>query len=71
MGCSSYAEQLVLYMKAEEFLSSALYTAKENIKRGQLLPSASVKQGKTSNFQKHRFIIFRLQTCLLNVCSVL
>lgn len=42
---SSYAEQLVLYMKAEEFLSSALHTAKENIKQGQLLPSATVKQG--------------------------
>ncbi|KAL7391029.1 hypothetical protein ABVT39_003038 [Epinephelus coioides] len=40
----SYAEQLVLYMKAEEFLSSALHTAKENIKQGQLLPSATVKQ---------------------------
>ncbi|XP_035514208.1 serine/threonine-protein kinase ULK1a isoform X2 [Morone saxatilis] len=40
----SYAEQLVLYMKAEEFLSSALHTAKENIKQGQLLPSSTVKQ---------------------------
>ncbi|XP_037536628.1 serine/threonine-protein kinase ULK1-like [Nematolebias whitei] len=40
----SYAEQLVLYMKAEEFLSSALHTAQENIKQGQLLPSATVKQ---------------------------
>lgn len=43
---SSYAEQLVLYMKAEEFLSSALHTAKENIKQGRLLPSATVKQGE-------------------------
>ncbi|XP_040012365.1 serine/threonine-protein kinase ULK1a [Xiphias gladius] len=40
----SYAEQLVLYMKAEEFLSSALHTAKENIKHGRLLTSATVKQ---------------------------
>lgn len=40
----SYAEQLVLYMKAEEFLSSALHSAKENIKNGQLFPSATVKQ---------------------------
>ncbi|KAM9743697.1 serine/threonine-protein kinase ULK1a isoform 2-T2 [Menidia menidia] len=40
----SYAEQLMLYMKAEEFLSSALHAAKENIKRGQLLPSSTVKQ---------------------------
>ena len=54
----SYAEQLVLYMKAEEFLSSALHTAKETIKKGQLHPSATVKQGETSH-------------CLLNVCSLL
>ncbi|XP_076010467.1 serine/threonine-protein kinase ULK1a [Genypterus blacodes] len=40
----SYAEQLVLYMKAEEFLSSTLHTAKDNIKQGCLLPSATVKQ---------------------------
>lgn len=40
----SYARQLVLYMKAEDFLSSALHTAKEDIKQGQLLPSATVKQ---------------------------
>lgn len=40
----SYAEQLVLYMKAEECLSSALHTAKESIKQGQLHPSATVKQ---------------------------
>ncbi|XP_059193162.1 serine/threonine-protein kinase ULK1a [Centropristis striata] len=40
----SYAEQLVLYMKVEEFLSSALHTARETIKQGQLLPSATVKQ---------------------------
>ncbi|XP_071371139.1 serine/threonine-protein kinase ULK1a [Centroberyx affinis] len=40
----SFAEQLVLYMKAEEFLSSALHTAKENIKQGRLFPSATVKQ---------------------------
>lgn len=40
----SYARQLVLYMKAEDFLSSALHAAKEEIKQGQLLPSAAVKQ---------------------------
>ncbi|KAM7416305.1 hypothetical protein PAMA_018394 [Pampus argenteus] len=40
----SYAEQLVLYMKAEEFLSAALHTAKGNIKQGRVLPSATVKQ---------------------------
>lgn len=37
----------MLYMKAEEFLSSALHTAKENIKQGQLFPSATVKQGES------------------------
>lgn len=40
----SYARQLVLYMKAEDFLSSALHAAKEDIKQGHLLPSATVKQ---------------------------
>ncbi|KAJ0019526.1 hypothetical protein NQD34_007095 [Periophthalmus magnuspinnatus] len=40
----SYASQLVLYMKAEDFLSSALHSAKQDIKQGQLLPSATVKQ---------------------------
>ncbi|XP_056144761.1 serine/threonine-protein kinase ULK1a [Lampris incognitus] len=40
----SYAEQLVLYMKAEEFLSSALHTAKEDIKERRLFPSPTVKQ---------------------------
>lgn len=40
----SYARQLVLYMKAEDFLSSALHAAKEDIKQGQLLPSGTVKQ---------------------------
>lgn len=42
----SYAEQLVLYIKAEEFLSSALRAAQEKIKQGHLLPSATVKQGE-------------------------
>lgn len=46
LSAASYAEQLVLYMKAEEFLSSALHTAKENIKQGQLQTSSSVKQGE-------------------------
>lgn len=48
----SFAEQLVLYMKAEEFLSSALHAAKENIKQGQLRPSATVKQGETNEVRK-------------------
>lgn len=45
--CLSYAEQLVLYMKTAELLSSALHTAMERIKQGKLYPSATVKQGKT------------------------
>uniref|UniRef100_A0A8C4Z6E9 non-specific serine/threonine protein kinase n=1 Tax=Gadus morhua TaxID=8049 RepID=A0A8C4Z6E9_GADMO len=40
----SHAEQLLLYMKCEEFLSSALRAAKEDIKEGRLLPSVTVKQ---------------------------
>uniref|UniRef100_A0A1A8BS74 non-specific serine/threonine protein kinase n=1 Tax=Nothobranchius kadleci TaxID=1051664 RepID=A0A1A8BS74_NOTKA len=69
----SYAEQLVLYMKAEEFLSSALYAAQENIKQGQLLPSATVKQviRKLNRMYKNcvtfcRTLNDRLQTFLLD-----
>ncbi|XP_051533396.1 serine/threonine-protein kinase ULK1 isoform X3 [Myxocyprinus asiaticus] len=40
----SYAEQLVLYMKTAELLSSSLHTAMEGIKHGKLYPSATVKQ---------------------------
>ncbi|CAN9513486.1 unnamed protein product [Ophioblennius macclurei] len=68
-----YAEQLVLYMKAEEFLSSALHNAKENIKQGQLLPSATVKQviRKLNEVYKScvtycRSLNDRLQTFLLD-----
>ncbi|XP_072517467.1 serine/threonine-protein kinase ULK1 isoform X2 [Salminus brasiliensis] len=39
-----YAEQLVLYMKTAELLSSALHTAMEGIKQGKLYPSGTVKQ---------------------------
>ncbi|XP_026178476.1 serine/threonine-protein kinase ULK1a isoform X2 [Mastacembelus armatus] len=69
----SFAEQLVLYMKAEEFLSSALHIAKENIKQGQLLPSAAVKQviRKLNELYKNcvmfcRSLNDRLQTFLLD-----
>uniref|UniRef100_A0A4W6FL54 non-specific serine/threonine protein kinase n=1 Tax=Lates calcarifer TaxID=8187 RepID=A0A4W6FL54_LATCA len=69
----SYAEQLVLYMKAEEFLSSALHTAKEDIKQGRLLPSATVKQviRKLNELYKNcvtycRSLNDRLQTFLLD-----
>ncbi|XP_035382898.1 serine/threonine-protein kinase ULK1 isoform X1 [Electrophorus electricus] len=40
----SYAEQLVLYMKTAELLSSALHTAMEGIRQGRLYPSTTVKQ---------------------------
>uniref|UniRef100_A0A8C2IPT3 non-specific serine/threonine protein kinase n=1 Tax=Cyprinus carpio TaxID=7962 RepID=A0A8C2IPT3_CYPCA len=40
----SYAEQLVLYMKIAELLSSSLQTAIEGIKQGTLYPSTTVKQ---------------------------
>lgn len=40
----SSAEQLVLYMKCAELLSSALHSAMEAIKQEKLYPSASVKQ---------------------------
>ncbi|KAM4576676.1 serine/threonine-protein kinase ULK1a isoform 1-T1 [Odontesthes bonariensis] len=69
----SYAEQLMLYMKAEEFLSSALHAAKENIKQGQLLPSSIVKQviRKLNEIYKNcvtycRSLNDRLQTFLLD-----
>ena len=44
----SYAEQLLLYMKAAEYLSSALHSAMEDIRQGRLFPSSTVKQGVTS-----------------------
>lgn len=60
----SYAEQLVLYMKAEVFLSSALHAAKENIKQGQLFPSATVKQGESTT----ELVSFcRIEKCLVFV----
>ncbi|KAM3610592.1 uncharacterized protein V6R79_006272 [Siganus canaliculatus] len=69
----SYAEQLVLYMKAEEFLSAALHTAKDNIKQGQLIPSTTVKQviRKMNDSYKScvthcRTLNQRLQTFLLD-----
>lgn len=46
----SYAEQLVLYMKTAELLSSALHSAMEGIKEGKLYPSSTVKQGEGNHF---------------------
>lgn len=40
----SFAEQLVLYLKTTELLSSALHTAMDRVKQGKLYPSATVKQ---------------------------
>lgn len=53
--CFSFAEQLVLCMKAEEFLSAALRTARENVNNGQLLPSNAVKQGEHAHSSVHPF----------------
>ncbi|XP_072374827.1 serine/threonine-protein kinase ULK1 isoform X2 [Scyliorhinus torazame] len=40
----SYAEQLVLYMKVTELLSSSLHMSKNQIQAGKLCPSSTVKQ---------------------------
>ncbi|XP_068429983.1 serine/threonine-protein kinase ULK1 isoform X1 [Clinocottus analis] len=40
----SHAEQLVLYLKTTELLSTALHTAMERVKQGKLYPSSTVKQ---------------------------
>ncbi|XP_008323035.1 serine/threonine-protein kinase ULK1 isoform X1 [Cynoglossus semilaevis] len=40
----SDAEQLVLYLKIAELLSTALHTAMERVKQGKLYPSTTVKQ---------------------------
>lgn len=43
---SSYAEQLVLYLKSAELLSIGLQTAMEQVRTGKLCLSSTVKQGK-------------------------
>lgn len=68
----SYAGQLVLYMKAEDFLSSALHTAKVNIKQGQLLPSTTVKQGNDDNASSimlQKFFWWMIVCCYICVSS--
>ncbi|XP_057675359.1 serine/threonine-protein kinase ULK1 [Corythoichthys intestinalis] len=40
----SHAEQLVLYLKTAEILSTAIQTAMERVKQGKLYPSSTVKQ---------------------------
>uniref|UniRef100_A0A6Q2X667 non-specific serine/threonine protein kinase n=1 Tax=Esox lucius TaxID=8010 RepID=A0A6Q2X667_ESOLU len=69
----SYAEQLVLYMKAAEFISSALHTAMDDIREGRLFPSTTVKQvvRKLNELYKSsvtscRSFNARLQSFLLN-----
>ncbi|TSK72088.1 Serine/threonine-protein kinase ULK1 [Bagarius yarrelli] len=55
----SYAEQLVLYMKTAELLSTALHTAMEGIEQGKLYPSTTVKQdARLERFfsRKHRLM---------------
>lgn len=46
----SHAEQLVLYLKTAELLSTALHTAMERVQQGKLYPSATVKQGISKFF---------------------
>ena len=43
---SSFAEQLVLYLKVAELLSSGLQTAIDQIRAGKLCLSSTVKQGQ-------------------------
>lgn len=69
----SYAEQLLLYMKAAEYLSTALHAAMEDIRQGRLFPSAAVKQvlRKLNELYKTsvtscRTLSARLQGFLLN-----
>uniref|UniRef100_A0A3B5L7Y6 non-specific serine/threonine protein kinase n=1 Tax=Xiphophorus couchianus TaxID=32473 RepID=A0A3B5L7Y6_9TELE len=44
-----HAEQLVLYLKTAELLSTALHTAMEQVKQGKLYPSSTVKQVRRLN----------------------
>lgn len=52
--CCSHAEQLVLYLKSAELLSGALRSAMERVRRGQLYPSATVKQGGVASCGRRR-----------------
>ena len=51
---SSFAEQLVLYLKAAELLSSGLQTAIDQIRAGKLCLSSTVKQGEGSLGRQRR-----------------
>ncbi|XP_063810075.1 serine/threonine-protein kinase ULK2 isoform X2 [Pseudophryne corroboree] len=50
-------EQLVLYMKAAQFLASSLQLAKSQIKSGKLTPSSAVKQVVKSMNELYKFCI--------------
>ncbi|XP_053563332.1 serine/threonine-protein kinase ULK2 isoform X1 [Bombina bombina] len=50
-------EQLVLYMKAAQFLASSLQLAKSQIKSGKLTPSTAVKQVVKSMNERYKFCI--------------
>lgn len=69
--CSSCAEQLVLYMKAEECLSAALHTAKESISQGKLVPSAPVKQGENFLFIHNGGKTFSHISCIGDVLYIM
>uniref|UniRef100_F7BIC7 non-specific serine/threonine protein kinase n=1 Tax=Xenopus tropicalis TaxID=8364 RepID=F7BIC7_XENTR len=50
-------EQLVLYMKAAQFLASSLQLAKSQIRAGKLTPSSTVKQVVKSMNERYKFCI--------------
>ncbi|KAM4702341.1 serine/threonine-protein kinase ULK2 isoform 1-T1 [Discoglossus pictus] len=50
-------EQLVLYMKAAQFLASSLQLAKSQIKSGKLTPSSAVKQVVKTMNERYKFCI--------------
>ncbi|XP_053310787.1 serine/threonine-protein kinase ULK2 isoform X2 [Spea bombifrons] len=50
-------EQLVLYMKAAQFLASSLQLAKSQIKSGKLTPSSAVKQVVKNMNERYKFCI--------------
>ena len=55
----SYAEQLVLYLKVAELLSSGLQMAIEQIKAGKLCLSSTVKQGKGPLGTRHKGLAWK------------
>lgn len=67
----SHAEQLVLYLKTAELLSTALHTAMEQVKQGKLYPSSTVKQSRrlfmSQKFYKISFPFSKAETSFLPI----